>query len=297
VVLRRSSDLAAQLAGARHRIAELERELAERATYDELSGLLSAQRLHARLESEVQRTQRHHRPLTVGLIDADGFRGSTRPTGAPRGRVAGDAGDALGPESEAQRDAVSALAVALLERDQYTGEHSESVVEMATSVARGLGSDQREVDAVGAGGDPRRHPPQRRAPARHRQGKLMKEHTVIGERILRAIPGMGAVARIVRHEHERWDGRGYPDGISGEEIPVGSRIILACDAYHAMTSHRSYRAAMSHPQAIEELTENVNSQFDPKVVRQLVGHLYSRRQVQGLGAGADRATSTLLACW
>ena len=148
VVLRRSSDLAAQLAGARHRIAELERELAERATYDELSGLLSAQRLHARLESEVQRTQRHHRPLTVGLIDADGFRGFNASTGAPRGPVAGDAGDALGPESEAQRDAVSALAVALLERDQYTGEHSESVVEMATSVARGLGSDQREVDAV-----------------------------------------------------------------------------------------------------------------------------------------------------
>ena len=63
----------------------------------------------------------------------------------------------------------------------------------------------------------------------------MKDHPVIGERILRAIPGLGSVARIVRHEHERWDGGGYPDGIAGDAIPIGSRIILACDAYHAMT--------------------------------------------------------------
>ena len=73
----------------------------------------------------------------------------------------------------------------------------------------------------------------------------MREHPVIGERILRAIPGLGCVARIVRHEHERFDGSGYPDGLAGEEIPLGSRIILACDAYHAMTSDRPYRAA--HP--------------------------------------------------
>ena len=75
---------------------------------------------------------------------------------------------------------------------------------------------------------------------------VMREHPVIGERILRAIPGMGSVARIVRHEHERFDGTGYPDRLAGEEIPLGSRIILACDAYHAMTSDRPYRAAMAH---------------------------------------------------
>ena len=72
---------------------------------------------------------------------------------------------------------------------------------------------------------------------------VMREHPVVGERILRAIPGMGCVARIVRHEHERFDGTGYPDRLRGEEIPLGSRIILACDAYHAMTSDRPYRAA------------------------------------------------------
>jgi len=83
----------------------------------------------------------------------------------------------------------------------------------------------------------------------------MREHPAIGERILRPIPGLGGVARIVRHEHERFDGKGYPDGLSGTAIPIGSRIILACDAYHAMTSDRPYRAAMPHAEAIAELAK------------------------------------------
>ena len=81
----------------------------------------------------------------------------------------------------------------------------------------------------------------------------MREHPVIGERILRAIPGLGGIARIVRHEHERFDGAGYPDGLAGHDVPLGSRIILACDAYHAMTSDRPYRSAMSHEEALGEL--------------------------------------------
>jgi HD-GYP domain-containing protein (c-di-GMP phosphodiesterase class II) len=109
---------------------------------------------------------------------------------------------------------------------------------------------------------------------------------VIGERILRAIPGLGGVARIVRHEHERWDGKGYPDRLAGEDIPVGARIILACDAYHAMTSDRPYRAAMSHAEAVDELVNGARAQFDPAVVEVLVGQLYGRRQ-----SGAQRVAS------
>jgi HD-GYP domain-containing protein (c-di-GMP phosphodiesterase class II) len=101
----------------------------------------------------------------------------------------------------------------------------------------------------------------------------MREHPAIGERILRAIPGLGGVARIVRHEHERFDGAGYPDGLAGEQIPIGSRIILACDAYHAMTSDRPYRAAMPHDEAVAELVSCSGTQFDPRVVAALIGHV------------------------
>ena len=102
----------------------------------------------------------------------------------------------------------------------------------------------------------------------------MREHPVIGERIVRTIPGLGPVARIIRHEHERWDGSGYPDGLAGEDIPVGARIILACDAYHAMTSNRPYRQAMAHSDAVRELAEGAGSQFDPEVTEALIGCLY-----------------------
>jgi HD-GYP domain-containing protein (c-di-GMP phosphodiesterase class II) len=77
------------------------------------------------------------------------------------------------------------------------------------------------------------------------------------------------VRPLVRHEHERWDGGGYPDGLAGEAIPLGARIILACDALHAMTSDRAYRAALAH----DELCEHAGSQFDPRVVEALLAEL------------------------
>jgi len=201
---------------------------------------------------------------------------------------------ALEPVDANQRDVVSALAVALLERDRYTGEHSESVTDLCESVGRALGLSSQEIEHV------------KDAALLHDIGKVaipdeilnkpakltddefevMKTHTVVGERILRAIPGYGPIARIVRHEHERWDGRGYPDGIAGEEIPVGARIILACDAYHAMTSDRPYRRSMGHAAAVHELLNNAGAQFDPGVVEALVGQLYARRQS---GAAAPAA--------
>jgi diguanylate cyclase (GGDEF)-like protein len=188
-------------------------------------------------------------------------------------------------------EVVAALAQALEERDSYTGEHSESVVDLTARVGEALALDAFEVKTIrsaallhdiGKVGIPDEilHKP---GPLDEREWAIMHQHPVIGERILRAIPGMGAVARIVRHEHERWDGTGYPDGLMGEAIPVGARIILACDAYHAMTSDRPYRAAMSHHVAMAELTANAGTQFDPQVVEALVGYLYGRRQA-GLAA-------------
>jgi HD-GYP domain-containing protein (c-di-GMP phosphodiesterase class II) len=80
----------------------------------------------------------------------------------------------------------------------------------------------------------------------------------------------------VRHEHERWDGRGYPDGLAGASIPIGSRIVFACDAYNAMISARPYREPMSHDDAVAELRRGAGSQFDPQVVEALLHVLAAR---------------------
>ena len=154
---------------------------------------------------------------------------------------------------------MAALAAALEERDRYTGEHSESVVDLtAHGSPRRSALDGHEITTIrtaallhdiGKVGIPDEilH---KAGPLDEQEWQVMRQHPAIGERILRAIPGMGEVARIVRHEHERWDGTGYPDGLAGEAIPVGARIILACDAYHAMTSDRPYRSALSHDVAM-----------------------------------------------
>jgi diguanylate cyclase (GGDEF)-like protein/putative nucleotidyltransferase with HDIG domain len=217
--------------------------------------------------------------------------GGTRVCGEKDAAVVGSA------STEPMSDAVAGLAEALSERDRYTGEHSQSVVDLAAQVARGLGLDEREIERVRAAAllhdigkvaipDELLHKP---GPLTELEWVAMREHPVIGERILRAIPGLGGVARIVRHEHERWDGTGYPDGLAGEEIPVGARIILACDAYHAMTSNRPYRAAMSHAEAIRELAVHAGSQFDPQVTEILIGCLYGSRLLGAARTDAEAA--------
>ena len=178
-------------------------------------------------------------------------------------------------------DVIDALSTALAERDRYTGDHSACVVDLTRDVARALGLSEAEVERIAAAalvhdvgkvGIPDRilHKPE---PLDDDDWEVMRDHPVIGERILRTIPGMGAVARIVRHEHERFDGGGYPDGLAGEQIPIGSRVILACDAYHAMTSDRPYRRAMDHSDAVAELARSAGTQLDPDVVAALLGRL------------------------
>ena len=95
---------------------------------------------------------------------------------------------------------------------------------------------------------------------------LMRQHTVAGERIIASSPALADVAPIVRSSHERWDGRGYPDGLAGEQIPAGARIVSVCDSYHAMTTDRSYRRAMSDDVALAELRAGAGTQFAPEVV-------------------------------
>jgi HD-GYP domain-containing protein (c-di-GMP phosphodiesterase class II) len=99
---------------------------------------------------------------------------------------------------------------------------------------------------------------------------VMREHAVIGERVLRRVPHLRDAARIVRHSHERVDGAGYPDGLAGEQIPVASRVLLAVEAFVAMTSPRPYRDPMSREAAIAELRRAAGSQLDRDVVDALV---------------------------
>jgi two-component system, cell cycle response regulator len=96
--------------------------------------------------------------------------------------------------------------------------------------------------------------------------EFMRKHTLIGERIIAAAPALAPVASLVRSSHERWDGEGYPDGLRGERIPLGSRLVTVCDAYEAMTTTRPYKERLSPAEALEELKRCAGTQFDPEIV-------------------------------
>ena len=110
--------------------------------------------------------------------------------------------------------------------------------------------------------------------------EFMRQHTILGERILNAAAALRPVARIVRSSHERWDGTGYPDRLKGTEIPRGARIVAVCDAYDAMTSDRAYRRALSHATARDELRTMAGTQFDPEVVDAFIGEIAKRERVE-----------------
>jgi diguanylate cyclase (GGDEF)-like protein len=102
---------------------------------------------------------------------------------------------------------------------------------------------------------------------------FVRQHTLVGDRILSAAPAMSAVAEVVRASHERFDGAGYPDGLAGASIPLGARIVAVCDAYHAMTGGRPYRAAIEPDDALQELRRCSGAQFDPEIVEEFCGML------------------------
>ncbi len=169
---------------------------------------------------------------------------------------------------------VEALANALEANDEYTSTHARWITDLSLRVGRELGLDERalkclelgallhDIGKIGIPSDVLSKPGRLTAVER----KLVETHPELGERIIAPIDRLQVVRPIVRHCHERWDGGGYPDGLAGEDIPLESRIIFVCDAYHAMTTDRPYRRRLSHPEAMRRLADAAGSQFDPYVV-------------------------------
>jgi diguanylate cyclase (GGDEF)-like protein len=121
--------------------------------------------------------------------------------------------------------------------------------------------------------------------------ELVRQHTIVAERILNVAPPMRGVARLVRASHERYDGRGYPDRLAGEEIPLGARIITVCDAFEAMIADRCYREPLEIPEALAELRRCAGTQFDPKVVEAFCEEL-SVRMSGVMHANSNEETET-----
>jgi response regulator RpfG family c-di-GMP phosphodiesterase len=173
---------------------------------------------------------------------------------------------------------MKSLALALDAKDRYTAGHSESVQRYSVEIARELGLSQEEIMTI------------RRAGALHDIGKIgipdsiiskpsrltpeefekIKEHPVLGEQMILPIPFLNQARGIIRHHHERFDGGGYPDGIKGQEIELGARIMAVADTFDAMTSDRPYRKALTTEEAMAEIERCRNSQFDPDAVEAFV---------------------------
>ena len=191
-----------------------------------------------------------------------------------------------------------ALAAALEAKDYYTADHARSIADLAVHVGVELGMSLADARDLRLGAifhdigkiavpDAILNKPGKLT---DEEFEIVKAHTVVGEQILAPVPYFERVRQIVRHDHERWDGRGYPDGLRGEAIPLGSRIVFVVDSFHAMTSDRPYRKAMTDEEAIADLKASSGSQFDPAVVEAFVRVLSRRRSQPRVASPAAQRT-------
>jgi len=196
---------------------------------------------------------------------------------------------------------IAALAAALDAKDRHTEAHSRETAALARAVGRRLGLDNEglrfleygallhDIGKIGIPGYILNKP----GALDEEETAIMREHPVIGERIVASVPFLARIRPVVRAEHERWDGSGYPDGLRGQQIPIESRIIHACDAFQAMSSDRPYRRARPRDWILKEIRDQSGRQFDPKVAEVLLLVIESGEvAVSGTSEGAlhaDRA--------
>jgi HD-GYP domain-containing protein (c-di-GMP phosphodiesterase class II) len=178
----------------------------------------------------------------------------------------------------AYRGTVMLLSDVVEAEDDYTAFHCRSVVELVAEVADEMRipkADRQELEFAALLHDVGKITIPKEIlnkPAKltDEEFELIKTHTVEGQHLLDQVGGlMSRVGKIVRSCHERWDGKGYPDGLRGEEIPLAARIVFCCDAYNAMTTDRPYRKAMSREEALAEIRDNADTQFDPFIAAAL----------------------------
>jgi HD-GYP domain-containing protein (c-di-GMP phosphodiesterase class II) len=186
-----------------------------------------------------------------------------------------DLGRLLATERDAAIGTITALAKAIEARDRHTGAHIERVQEYSVAIARQLGLDEETIWRVGVGamlhdlgkiGVPDAVL-NKRAELTPAETEIMRRHPVIGAGLLEADPALTIALPAVLHHHERWDGDGYPHGLSGERISLEGRIVCVADAYDAMVSDRPYRSRLAEARALERIAEGMGSQFDPEVAR------------------------------
>jgi putative nucleotidyltransferase with HDIG domain len=176
-------------------------------------------------------------------------------------------------------------------KDSYTSGHAARVQEYAVSLAKEIGMSERKIENI------------RKAAILHDIGKIgiddsilkksgsltaaeysmIKQHPVIGAEILKDVDFLKEITEIIRHHHERYDGKGYPDGLKGDAIPIEAAILAIADVYDAMTSNRPYRSAMEKDVALREIRQNAGTQFDPILADKFVQIIYTQ-QVEELVA-------------
>lgn len=185
---------------------------------------------------------------------------------------------------------IRALAVALEAKDRYTYGHADRVARLSVEIGKRLGMNDHELEILQYAGilhdigkigvrDAVLNKPGRYTPEEFEE---MKQHPVIGARIVAGVKALEQGADWIRHHHERYDGTGYPDGLKGEEIPLGARIIAVADAFDAMLYDRPYKAGRPLPEVIEEFRRCSGTHFDPKVVEVLLELIQDPRRVAEL---------------
>jgi hypothetical protein len=187
------------------------------------------------------------------------------------------------------KETVLALVKGIEASDPYTSGHSERVSSYARAIAEAMNLPMREIEKieiaailhdVGKIGSIYHDLIRKPSKLTPEEFKIIQKHPVWSEELVAHVSFLrGEIQKIIRHHHETYAGTGYPDGIEGDDIPLGSRIIMVADAYDAMTSDRPYRKALTHEQALEELERFSGYQFDPTIVDVVVKNNLSRKRV------------------